>query len=90
MDDLEFRKRRIAFRAWHRGTREADLMIGGFAERHAGGWTEAEIGWFEALLEEQDVDIMAWAIGKQPPPDRFAGPLMTALQRLDYVAKSMR
>ncbi len=90
MDELEFRRRRLAFRAWHRGTREADLMIGGFADRYGATWSIAEIDWFEALLEQQDVDIMAWAIGKAAPPERFAGPQMAALQRLDYVAKSMR
>ncbi len=88
--DLDFRRRRMAFRAWHRGTREADLMIGGFADRYGAGWTLAEIDWFEALLEQQDVDIMAWAIGTQVPPEHLAGAQMTALQRLDYVAKAMR
>ena len=38
-------------------------MIGGFFDRHGDRWGEAEMDWFEALLEEQDVDIMAWAIG---------------------------
>ena len=90
MDDTEFRQRRIAFRAWHRGTREADLMIGGFAERYASSWDAAGIAWFEALLDEQDVDIMAWAIGTAMPPPRFAGSQMAALQRLDYIAKAMR
>ena len=41
--------------------------------------------WFEALLEEQDVDIMAWAIGTAEPPERFAGPMMSALQQLNYI-----
>lgn len=90
MDDIEFRQRRLNFRAWHRGTREADLMIGGFAERHARDWGADEIAWFEALLDEQDVDIMAWAIGTQEPPQRFVGPQMTALRQLDYIAKAMR
>ena len=90
MEELEFRQRRLAFRAWHRGTREADLMIGGFADRHAAGWGIAEIDWFEALLNEQDVDIMAWAIGTAEVPERFQGAQMAALQRLDYVAKAMR
>ena len=89
-NELEFRQRRIAFRAWHRGTREADLMIGGFANRHAASWSLVEIAWFEALLEEQDVDIMAWAIGTSMPPPRFAGPQMAALQALDYISKSVR
>ena len=66
--DRETRLKRLRFRAWHRGTKEADLLIGGFFDRHAAGWSDAEIAWFEALLEEQDVDIMAWAIGTQPVP----------------------
>lgn len=88
--DLETRRRRASFRAWHRGTREADLMIGGFADRYLNSWTADEIGWFETLLEEQEVDIMAWAIGTQVPPARFAGAQMAALQQLDYIAKAMR
>jgi antitoxin CptB len=87
-DDLAFRRRRIAFRAWHRGTKEADLMIGGFADRYADGWSAAELDWFEDLLAEQDVDIMAWALGRQPPPARYHGPLLDALMRLDFIGKA--
>ena len=79
------RLKRLSYRAWHRGTMEADLMIGGFADRYASGWSDAEIDWFEALLDEQDVDIMAWAIGAQEPPDRFAGDMMAAMRRLDAI-----
>jgi antitoxin CptB len=84
--DREHRLKRLRFRAWHRGTREADFMIGGFFNRYAESWNDEEIGWFEALMEEQDVDIMAWAIGAQPVPDRWQGALMQAMQRLDYIA----
>ncbi|MFW2829834.1 succinate dehydrogenase assembly factor 2 [Sphingomonas sp. ID0503] len=79
------RLKRLHFRAWHRGTREADYMIGGFFDRHGAGWGEDELAWFEALLEEEDVDIMAWAIGTQPVPPRWQGPLMEAMRRLDYI-----
>ena len=88
--DMDFRRRRAKFRAWHRGTREADLMIGGFSDRYVETWTSDELGWFEALLEEIDVDVMAWAIGTAPAPERYAGPQMTALKQLDYVSKAMR
>src|SRR5687767_9598578 len=84
-DELDFRRRRIAFRAWHRGTKEADLMIGGFADRYAAGWGLAELDWFEELLAEQDVDIMAWALDRQPIPERYRGPLMDAFRRLDFI-----
>ncbi|MBO6768258.1 MAG: succinate dehydrogenase assembly factor 2 [Erythrobacter sp.] len=82
---LEGRKQRAKFRAWHRGTREADFMIGGFFDRYHADWGEAEFAWFEALLEEDDVDVMAWAMKTQPAPPRFEGDLMRAMQQLDYV-----
>ncbi|HZF42687.1 MAG TPA: succinate dehydrogenase assembly factor 2 [Sphingomonadaceae bacterium] len=81
----ETRLKRLSYRAWHRGTMEADLMIGGFADTYAHTWDEAEIAWFETLMDEQDADIMAWAIGTQPVPDRYAGRMMDALRRLDAV-----
>jgi antitoxin CptB len=82
---LDLRRRRIAYRAWHRGTKEADMMIGGFAKRYADGWGPAELDWFEDLLAEQDVDIMDWALGRQPAPARYEGPLLEAMRRLDYI-----
>ena len=75
----------LHWRAWHRGTREADMLIGGFFDAQHEQWGPAERAWFSDLLGEQDVDIMAWAIGTAPPPERFAGPMMAALQTLDYI-----
>lgn len=83
MDEL---RRALKFRAWHRGTKEADLLIGGFFDRHNAGWNEHELALFAALLTETDVDIMAWAIGTQDVPERYQGPLMEAMQKLDYIA----
>ena len=83
--DLTTRLARARFRAWHRGTREADYMIGGFFDRHHASWDEAALAWFESLLDEDDVDVMAWALGTVPVPDRYAGTHAKALQRLDYV-----
>ena len=83
--DRADRLKRLRFRAWHRGTREADLMIGGFFDRHGESWTDEEMAWFEALLEEQDVDIMAWAIGTAPVPARYQGELMRRLHDLNYI-----
>jgi len=83
--DRTDRLKRLHFRAWHRGTREADLMIGGFFDRHASTWNDYEIGWYEVLMEEQDVDIMAWALGTRPVPEHFQGSMMRRLQALDYI-----
>ena len=79
------RLKRLRFRAWHRGTREADLVVGGFFDCHHRGWGEAEIDWFERLLDEQDVDILAWAFGSAEAPSRFAGAPMQALRKLNFV-----
>jgi antitoxin CptB len=83
--DRETRLRRLGFRAWHRGTREADFMIGGFFDRYGSEWSDEELTWFETLIEEQDVDIMAWAIGTQDIPAQFAGPQMDAMRKLDFI-----
>ncbi len=77
--------RALKYRAWHRGTREADMMIGGFFDAHHASWKAHERAMFAALLTEQDVDIMAWAIGTQAPPKRYQGPMMDALQQLDFI-----
>jgi antitoxin CptB len=77
--------RALRYRAWHRGTREADMMIGGFFDAHHGLWDADERDLFGALLTEQDVDIMAWAIGTAEVPKRYQGPMMDALRRLNFI-----
>ena len=83
--DRETRLKRLHFRAHHRGTKEADLLIGGFFDAHGAGWSESEMALFEELLEEQDVDIMAWAMGTQVAPARYEGSILAALKTLNYV-----
>ena len=81
--DLELK--RLRWRATHRGTREADMLIGGFFDAHHKGWSAEERAMFAEMLDEQDVDIMAWAVGTAEPPPRFEGPMIEALRRLDYI-----
>ena len=83
--DRDIRLKRLRFRAWHRGTKEADLMVGGFFDAYAACWSDEEIAWFEAFLEEQDVDIMAWAMSAAPVPPSWDGPMMRDLRTLTYV-----
>ena len=77
--------RALKYRAWHRGTREADMMIGGFFDARHAGWDAHDRALFAALLTEQDVDIMAWAIGTQPVPERWDGAMMRRLQTINYI-----
>jgi antitoxin CptB len=84
-DDLAARKRRLAFRASHRGTKEADMMIGGFVEQHLECLTQDDISWFEQLLEETDVDIMSWMTRSKATPDPYNTPMMHKMQKLDFI-----
>ena len=77
--------KRLRWRATHRGTREADMLVGGFYDAYHASWSAEDRETFAEILEQQDADIMAWAHGTAPPPARFVGPMMEALQRLDYI-----
>ena len=77
--------KRLRWRAHHRGTREADILVGGFFDAHHHQWGAEERALFAEMLEEQDVDIIAWAVGTAEPPERFQGPMLAALRKLDYV-----
>lgn len=82
---LDERRKRLGFRAGHRGVKEADILIGSFVARHALDWSAAEIAWFERLLEESDRDILAWVTGAEPCPEVWRTPIMAAMQKLDYL-----
>lgn len=79
------RLKRLHFRAWHRGTREADYMIGCFFDHFHAQWSEEELIWFETLIEEEDVDILGWALGSLAIPSEYQGPMMDRMRKLDYV-----
>jgi antitoxin CptB len=76
----EARRRRLLFRAWHRGTREMDLLLGRFTEKHLAGLNEAEIETLEQLMEAPEPDIYYWIIGKVPTPAAYDTPLMRRIR----------
>ena len=78
-EELGMRRRRLRYRAWHRGTREMDLLLGPFADAHADSMSEEELQHLEGLMEEPDPQLLTWMLGQEPPPPRHDGPL---LQRL--------
>ncbi len=77
--------KRLHWRAHHRGTREADILVGGFFDAHHRRWDSGDRTVFAEMLEEQDVDIIAWATGTAHAPERFQGPMLEALRKLDYI-----
>ena len=66
--DTDLRRKRLLFRSWHRGTREADLILGSFAEAHLGKFDSEQLDRYEALLEVPDADLFDWIAGRAAPP----------------------
>jgi antitoxin CptB len=64
----DIRRKRLLFRSWHRGTREADLILGSFAEAHLAEFDMARLGQYEALLECPDGELFDWISGRTAPP----------------------
>jgi antitoxin CptB len=81
MDDT--RLKRLKFRAWHRGFREADLILGPFADSHADSMTPEELDQLETLLEQNDHDIYGWIVGRAPTPPQFENALMARLRAFE-------
>lgn len=60
--DIAARRRRAAFRAAHRGTKEMDWLVGRYAEAHLDGMDEAALTRFERLLEMPDPEVQRWLL----------------------------
>jgi len=74
------RHKKLKLRAWRRGFKEADLILGPFADKHVSTFTDAELDWFEALLNQEDQDLYGWILEREPTPAEFDGPLMNTLK----------
>jgi antitoxin CptB len=86
MTELEARRKRARIRAWRRGIKEMDLILGGHADAALDGMDEEELALFEAVLGENDHDLFRWVTGQDAPPERYA-PLMAELSRHAASAK---
>jgi antitoxin CptB len=74
------RVNRARFRAWRRGFREADLILGPFADSRVALMSEERLGRFERLLDQPDHDIYAWIVGSAPVPAEFNDDLLAELR----------
>ncbi|MBP7721805.1 MAG: succinate dehydrogenase assembly factor 2 [Alphaproteobacteria bacterium] len=81
IEDIEIRRKRLVYRAWHRGTREMDLILGSFADKNAAGFSDAELDEFESLLQLQDPDLYNWITGTEPVPANLNTDLFEKLKR---------
>lgn len=76
VSELDARRRRMLFRANHRGMLEMDIVLGGFARREIASLAEAELDEFEEILEVHDNELVRWITREQPIPEARDTPLM--------------
>jgi len=70
-DSLAIRRKRLVYRSRHRGTKELDLLVGAFAERHLAEMDAGQLDRFEALLELPEPLLYDWLLGRSAPPPEF-------------------
>jgi len=90
IDEDDARLKKLRFRAWRRGFREADLILGPFADRHVASFSPAELDWFEDLLEQPDQDLYAWIVGAAPTPAEYEGEIMNRIKQFRFEAHEIR
>lgn len=78
-NDLDYRRRKALFRSWHRGMREVDLILGGFADAEIARLRDEDLAVYEALLAELDTDILKWVTGETPVPVRHDTPVFARI-----------
>jgi len=84
-EDIETCRKRLLFRSGHRGLKEMDLLLGGFARRYLDGFSADQLALYDALLEENDPNLYAWIIGREAPPANHDTPVLKLLQDFKLV-----
>ena len=79
-DGLDLRRRKIMYRAWHRGMREMDLIVGRFADANIEALADAELDAFERLMDLPDGEVLSWLTGEVAVPAAYDGPLFRRLR----------
>lgn len=85
MDDT--RRSKLKFRAWRRGFRELDLLMGSFADEALDSMSQEGLDEFERLLEVPDWEIFAWLVGQEQVPDKHKGPVLDQLIGFRYAPR---
>lgn len=85
---IDVRRKKLLHRARYRGFKEADILVGGFAEEALAGMTEAELSAFEAILGASDHDIYAWVVGHSEAPRPIDRALIARMRAFDATTKA--
>lgn len=85
-DDIEVRRRRAAWRAGHRGTKELDILVGRFAEARLADMTAQDLVRFEQFLAVTDPELQAWLLAPGADPVGEFADLVGAIRRFHGLA----
>ena len=84
-ESIEVRRKRLKFRSWHRGIKEADILLGSFADEFLDQLSDTQLDDYENLLREPDSDLVAWITNERTQPDEYDHDLMKMLKSIDYI-----
>ncbi len=87
-DSLAIRRKRLIYRSRHRGTKELDLLVGAFAERHLAEMDAGQLDRFEALLELPEPLLYDWLLGRSAPPPELDHDVTKLFLQFKYVPPS--
>ncbi len=85
---MDARLSKLRYRAWHRGFREADLILGPFADLHVERLDADQLDDFEQLLEQPDQDLFGWIIGQTAPPADLAAGILGSIIEFRFEARA--
>lgn len=78
--DRDAPRKRLLFRSHHTGMKENDALIGGFVDRNIDSLSDDDVAWLEKLLlDNNDIDLYNWLLGKEHVPAHLDHPLMHRL-----------
>ena len=88
--DVDPRLKKLKFRAWRRGIREADLILGPFADNHLHELNPQQLDDLEVLLDQPDQQLYAWIIGREKTPAAFDTEVMGLIKSFRFFARAAR
>ena len=83
-EGLDPRRRRLLFRAWRRGVRETDLIVGRFADAYIDRFDDAALDDFERLIEVPNAELYSWVVGADAVPEEFDSTVLRDLIRFHH------
>ena len=86
----EVRRRRILFRATHRGSHETDILLGGYVRAQLADLTPEQLDSIEEIMELLDADLADWLTGRRPIPDHADSPMLRAIRHAAHHRTAQR